>query len=249
MAILLSPGFALPSQERTDDVINDWKHYLEGDNASPEDAHYQHATNALVVNTDSFNDRLLTLSRSELMAAVERRVLKQVVLVLHTYANRYGSDEDGDGSGDTYLWLAPFDDPSTASYSGEVGQSYGQIALHWSEQNVLATDFTLNLRLASDAEASASGSVSIADLTTASIAFVVSEGSSCLWHDANSVGCQASTSARMESAAVPPPATWRQRYWRLKIAFSGSPTYVVASASDVRRRSVSTTNLSGVTLS
>ncbi len=244
VAILFAPGFALESQDRASDV-NDLTHYLEGDNVSRADGRYQRASSTAVDAAEHFNDRLVTLSRGELMAAIERRVLKEAEQALLAYA------EDGDGdSAATYLWLAPFDNPSTAAYRGEVGQHFGQIAHHYRLQPPFATDFTLDLSLAGGFAATFEGTVSSAHLTTATIAFNAIDGSACRWHDATSIDCSASARAVVQGANAPPyPATWRERQWQLDgIKFSGSTHYTPASARDVRRRSVSTADPSSAAL-
>jgi hypothetical protein len=137
VAVVVAPGVALPGQSREPaDMASLYNphNYLEDDNATTGDSHFVTHSNG------AFDDEVVTITRGELMAAVEQRVLKDVARVLE----RYRADPDGDDVGgadpqctaplasscdDGYPWLAPFANPATAGYHGVVGTRAGLLPL------------------------------------------------------------------------------------------------------------------------
>ena len=130
-AIIIAPGPALTGQDRIADLYSAPKYaalaatYLEGQNATIGD-------NCFSSQRDStHNDQVLVITRRELMAVVEHRVMEDVANALR----RYRKDPDGDDvsgidpdcpSGtptcdDGYPWLAPFSNPRLDKYIGVVG--------------------------------------------------------------------------------------------------------------------------------
>ena len=244
VAILFAPGFAVQFQDRSVD-LNAVEHYLEDDNATPSDHRYRRASAAEIANTDAtadtFNDRLLTLSRTELMAAIERRVSAQVQRTLQTYADTYGADTDHDGDGDTYLWLAPFENPSASPYRSAVGYHHGQLPHHHPLQSEFPTDFTVTLQLDGIIFPSVpTGTVETGDFTNTVVFFAAADDSKCLWNNAKTVDCTAQATRIVDGSDGPAyPATWRQRHWELQhLVVSGTPAFTNPSADDVRRRHV-----------
>jgi len=90
-ALLIAPGAALPGQQRPSLRAAD---YLE---------------------ETSGNDRILAISRSELMAAVETRIVNQVQQCLQRHAN-----------GDNYPWPAPL---ASHDRRGQSGSRFGRVPL------------------------------------------------------------------------------------------------------------------------
>ena len=137
VAVIIAPGVPVAGQTRTPGdmaSLYDPRNYLEDENATPGDNRF--VTHA----AGPFDDELITITRAELMAAVERRVLSDVARAL----NRYYADPDGDDAGgadpdcaapmastcdDGYPWLAPFANPATSGYHGAVGTRAGQLPL------------------------------------------------------------------------------------------------------------------------
>ncbi|MCZ6526521.1 MAG: hypothetical protein O6928_08230, partial [Gammaproteobacteria bacterium] len=98
VAVIIAPGIPVTGQDsRPSD--NDSSEYLEGDNATDDDQSFVSTAGG------EFNDRLITITRSELMRQVEIRVLAEVRAVLSQYNNVYGA----------YPWLSPFADPKADS--------------------------------------------------------------------------------------------------------------------------------------
>lgn len=97
VAVLVAPGPPLEGQGgRPGNTIAD---YLEGENA---DGDGVFSTGAI---SNTFNDVVLPITRAELMAAVQKRVVAEVSAVLTTYQRTYGA----------YPWLSPFGDPAVAA--------------------------------------------------------------------------------------------------------------------------------------
>ncbi len=103
VAIIFAPGEPFDNQDRDVDV-NDVTNYLEDDNS---DLDTSFVTNP---NVD-FNDRLIVITRQELMEAVEKRVMGEVKMMLTDHFNNRGA----------YPWLTPFADPKASKppLSGE----------------------------------------------------------------------------------------------------------------------------------
>ncbi len=136
-AIIIAPGPALTGQDRIADLYSAPKYadlaatYLEGQNATVGDNCFSSQNNA------THNDQVLVITRRELMAVVEHRVMEDVANALR----RYRKDPDGDDVGgvdpdcpsgtptcdEGYPWLAPFADPRTNKYIGQVSASPSQM--------------------------------------------------------------------------------------------------------------------------
>ena len=110
VAVIFAPGIPVLNQDRVADPLS-VSNYLEGDNATNKD-------NSFVTNLGSsysqrldgiydsngnlvFNDKLIFITRQELMQAVEKRVLGEVSQILTNYFDTYGA----------YPWLSTFADP------------------------------------------------------------------------------------------------------------------------------------------
>lgn len=100
VAVLIAPGVAIGTQDRSSANLNDAAQYLEGENA---DGDTDFASSS---SSDEFNDLVVTITRTELMRYVERRVLGEVKTALTTY-------RDTSGLNLAYPWLSPFADPKS----------------------------------------------------------------------------------------------------------------------------------------
>ena len=115
VAVVIAPGAPVDGQTRDINetvMVNEIVNYLEGDNhnldasyistlgdSGRKDGEYDANDNY------TFNDRVVFITRQELMEAVEKRVLGEVKQFLTKYFNMYGA----------YPWLQPFADPKTVS--------------------------------------------------------------------------------------------------------------------------------------
>jgi hypothetical protein len=90
--------------------------YLEADNADG-DVTFQTTGNCGDNDDDSFNDRLLIITRAELMAAVQKRVAAEVAGVLERYRLNHG----------LYPWASTFSAPDASSFVGAFGVRSGQL--------------------------------------------------------------------------------------------------------------------------
>ncbi len=80
VAIVFAPGAPLGAQSRSSANENIATNYLEGENANGNDA-----TFATAADSSTFNDRLLALTNSDFMPAVERRVAREMISILQQY--------------------------------------------------------------------------------------------------------------------------------------------------------------------
>ncbi|MCC7413899.1 MAG: hypothetical protein IT495_19955 [Gammaproteobacteria bacterium] len=110
VAVLIAPGAPVANQDTRNSAPNQRSNYLEGTNADGDRAF---ASN----DGGEFNDRVLVLSRAELMAAVERRVLNDVATVLRRYNSTHAA----------YPWLAPFSDPRAGHFLTNGTASTGSV--------------------------------------------------------------------------------------------------------------------------
>lgn len=79
VAVIIAPGFSISGQNRPSSTPSD---YLEGENKNGD---------AIFVSegSDEFNDQLITITRQELMAAVEKRVMGDVAKINRRYSSLY----------------------------------------------------------------------------------------------------------------------------------------------------------------
>ncbi len=98
VAVILAPGAPVGTQSRPPSAVNNVARYLEDDNADGDADFVSHAAG-------DFNDRVIAITRDELMQAVERRVLGEAKRMLVDYfdpaagANRFLPFADGDFDG------------------------------------------------------------------------------------------------------------------------------------------------------
>jgi hypothetical protein len=124
VAVIIAPGAPIGNQNRdpTDtNILTEIANYLETEN-NDLDLDFN-SIDPSVIDVSDFNDRLITLTRQELMAAIEKRVLGEAKTVLTTYKT------SGTPPPDAYPWLSPFADPKTnekrlaGSHSGADNQA------------------------------------------------------------------------------------------------------------------------------
>ncbi len=108
-AIIFSPGPPLPDQNRPSHTPAD---YLEGSNADGDEIFVSGPADA------HFNDRLILITRQELLAAVEQRVINGVRSCLSQHATMTAKQ--------AFPWPAPF---SSVLQRGHYGSYFGQIPL------------------------------------------------------------------------------------------------------------------------
>jgi type II secretory pathway pseudopilin PulG len=99
VAVVFAPGPPIADQDTRDSAPEDVANYLEDDNA---DLDQSFVTGA----AGEFNDRLIAVTRRELMRAAERRALAEAASAL----TRYYGTPTAPGY-DAYPWAAPFVDP------------------------------------------------------------------------------------------------------------------------------------------
>ncbi len=267
VAVLIAPGLALDGQNRAAAPLNP-ANFLEDDNADI-DANY--VSNA----AGQFNDVLVTITRQELMQAVEKRVLGEVAIAMTNYQTTYNA----------YPWLVPFADPSTSVYRGQATSVQGHLPFHWAadpnSDEVLGAGlgiagrnpFSTNVAVRWDDITGATISASNNPLAWLGLANFVSaaclndindcdEGGQypeitslsppanidCTWSDRNTADCgsvSASFTRNITSGAC--PLSQLTRTYTIDFPqFTGNPTIINPTAADIRRRDVSLTAVNPV---
>ena len=80
VAIIFAPGISLGAQVRDAASENTASNYLENENADG-----SNATFTTQASSTTFNDRLLAITNTDLMPAVERRVARDMIAILQSY--------------------------------------------------------------------------------------------------------------------------------------------------------------------
>lgn len=107
-AVVIAAGAPLPGQARPSNLAAD---YLDGDNG------HQHKFVSRPAGPD-FNDRLLVITRGELMAAVEKRIAGELRNCLEQHADA------STNTAHRYPWAAPL---ISASFQGQAGSRFGRV--------------------------------------------------------------------------------------------------------------------------
>lgn len=143
VAVIFAPGEPLGAQDRDADSL-DVANYLEDDNADTDDIFVTRASG-------DFNDRLVFITRQELMQAVERRVLGEVQQSIEQYQTTYNS----------FPWLSPF---ASSDYKGVSDTYQGRIPYHVASDN---TGYTTTINISWDLSSASiyqySGGTSVAE--------------------------------------------------------------------------------------
>jgi len=103
VAVIIAPGEPVGNQNRDTaelDITNEIANYLEGENA---DIGATFDVDFVTLDAGDFNDKVIAITRQELMKQVEKRVLGEVNQILSNYFSIYGA----------YPWLSTFADPKT----------------------------------------------------------------------------------------------------------------------------------------
>lgn len=127
VAVIIAPGEPVGNQDRSDSP--DISDYLESENATLDEIFTREDA------TVPFNDTVITVTRAEMMAAVEQRVLAEAQKALNTYHNLYGG----------FPWASTFQDPTDSDFHESIGTRAGQLAIHVSTNGIdrFDTEFAL----------------------------------------------------------------------------------------------------------
>ncbi len=264
VAIIFAPGPALAAQSRGSTVERlDVANYLEDDNAN-NDLHFvtQSAAVQDAEYREKFNDQLVSISRQELMQAVEKRVLGELARALEDYQSEHAA----------WPWLSPFADPSRSMFRGRPGVRRGHLAYHYSGdaadagasgRNRFSTHVAVSWHDLSAAAVSVENKGERFGISTLSAdclndiddcdeggifpemsALSPSEKIDCTWSGRDTADCE-SFSLRVGPVAYQsgtcPPGTLTRTYTIKLPAFTGSAAINMPSASAVRTRDVSLT--------
>jgi len=138
VAIVFAPREPVSGQNSRGSMAEDIEDYLEGENANLD----QVFTRSGGVD---FNDRLVIITRNELMTVVETRVLGDIYRSLQNYRTAAWNDTNA------YPWLSPYSDPATSAFRGTVDTYTGHIPFHWSgdepgsnQRNPFTSDITIS---------------------------------------------------------------------------------------------------------
>jgi hypothetical protein len=109
VAVVIAPGAPTGNQNRNPadtNILTEIANYLEmaNSNIAPLDPNFI-SVDPTPTNFTDFNDKLITITRQELMEQIEKRVLGEVKTILSAYKTNNGA----------YPWLSPFSDPKADS--------------------------------------------------------------------------------------------------------------------------------------
>ena len=236
VAVLFAPGEALEGQARgrgtsADLAIGD---HLEGGSAAP-------GARDFLTGGAATNDRALAITRADLMAAVEQRVLSEVGRALAEYAR--WTDR---GDGGAFPWPLPFGTDPACDGAGETPARQGLLPVHvpgaW-----FATDFVVDSwEFAGGTVLPGRGGPGTVD------SGVLSRGGGqrvkgsagtgrCAWSSLGTVACRGEaveTCAGAGAVCALPPGVAR-RVWELDLVFTGTATVHPATAARHATRDVS----------
>lgn len=127
VAVVFAPGSPLSSNGDRIAGPEVPANFLEGDNATIAD--FTFTSRATVdlngdgqINDLDLNDQVAVITRAELMAIVEKRILGEVAQTLAIYQNNYAAN--------AYPWLSPFNNPSLSAFDGVVDTWEGHLPIH-----------------------------------------------------------------------------------------------------------------------
>jgi hypothetical protein len=112
VAVIIAPGTSFSGQNRPSNSDDD---YLEADNNNDDTVFVSQAAG-------NFNDHVIAITRQELMATVEKRIVGEVAQTLAIYQNNYAAN--------AYPWLSPFDSPFLSVFDGVVDTWEGHLPIH-----------------------------------------------------------------------------------------------------------------------
>ncbi len=111
VAVIIAPGE--PGTGQTNRPSNNITDYLEGDNATTGD-------NSFTLNSGG-NDVVTYITRQELMAVIEKRILAEVEDRINNYQATHSA----------FPWLSPFSNPSTSTFKSTAATYEGHIPYHY----------------------------------------------------------------------------------------------------------------------
>ena len=232
-AVVIAPGFPVDERQARQreeegsppDARRLVSAYLEGANADAALDHYAHPSRP----RPEENDRVLPITRRELAAVVEKRVLGEVAAALAAFYREHG----------TLPWLVPLGDPGAASLRAVPGTREGRLAFQRAGDRVETGALRARWAL-SGATVSSWGSVDHALLVSGDARFGHGPGPSgapvCRFVQAEEIDCTASE--RLAAACRGVPGTPVERTYRLRLRGEGSAV-TAPDAARVRRRAVS----------
>ena len=120
VALIIAPGSPFLSQIGRSTAPNDITNYLEDDNSSTGDGSF------VSVSSGQFNDQVVAITRGQLMALVEKRVMGEVSQAIELYNTNYGNAVPN-----TFVAprLSPFGDPRTDVLVGSAANGSGTTTL------------------------------------------------------------------------------------------------------------------------
>ncbi len=135
VAVIISPGSPVDGQDRDPSetaIANEITHYLEGDNNDRDISYITTLGDSIrqdgeydANDNHTFNDRLVFITRQELMQAVEKRVLGEVKQTLLNYQT---------GNNNAFPWLSPFANPESSNYLWTASTREGHLPLSIPQQ-------------------------------------------------------------------------------------------------------------------
>ncbi len=224
VAVLIAPGEPVAGQNARSSAPGaagylDITQYLEGANADGDDVY-------TVDGGDPFNDRVVFITRDELMDLAERRVAGEVHRILREYQ----------GNHEGFPWLAVWN-PTATTHEGVAPLNEGYLPYHVTNQR-FDTTFLAEWNISPPITATYSGDVDENDLTTAGTPILINSGTpspGCEWTGRQTVrSCSGQGTVTDSLNSI-------QTTYDVDISFSGTLTAVTdPTASSRRTRTVQT---------
>ena len=221
VAVIIAPGAPVNGQNRDPDdnnIATEISNYLEGSNKDLGTSFVTTLGDFKRRNGEydadenyTFNDRMIIITRQELMAVVEKRVLGEVAQRFRDYQIDPDNDDVSgvdpecgvDPCDNAFPWLSPFATPSTSSFRAGASIWQGHIPYHWSNDLPGASarnPFNTSLKISWNIVAAVlSAGTTISDDTMQNSSFndpvygvinpVDITNASCEWTNRNSVKC------------------------------------------------------------
>ncbi|MBI4006130.1 MAG: hypothetical protein HY356_05635 [Gammaproteobacteria bacterium] len=257
VAVIIAPGAPVSGQTRDNTALksvanygpNTVSNFLEDDNA---DLDLDFVTSA----AGEFNDRLVTITRAELMSAVEKRVLGEVSQIFNDYQDNYSA----------FPWLSPFSNPANSAFRAQISTDReGHPPFHWSDDpstisnvNPFTTTVsqswdidsdTASISISTPASVTTLGQTCLENLDCTDAIFPtltsITASSSCTWTDRETADCTSVTFTNgpvdCDFGCGPGTGQCRRQYTVTFPEYSGTATINNPTATALRTRDVTLT--------
>ncbi len=245
VAVIMAPG--PPTETQVGRPSLTVTEYLEGENADGD-------TN---FSSNAGNDRLVYITRQELMQAIEKRVLGDVAHTLNTYRSEYGG----------FPWLSTFAKSDNSPFRSTIGEEKGHLPFHWADDDSTVpgvNPFSTSIQVSWNLDAGTAGititpdppATGVPTLTVTCVenldcndpnfgvlSSIPVTTVNCSWVDKETFACDGFSYLRVAPCDLGCGTWWCLRRYDVDIPdFTGDVTVTGPSATSTRTRRVSITN-------